>query len=126
MSEGAHRAVERRKLRRWPLASAAAIVVGGASALAAWVVSLGPVPLGDKLDYSTMVLDREGRLLRPFATLAGRWRLPVRVADVDRRYVDLLVAYEDKRFRSHHGIDPLALEITLIDGKSLPLVGEQE
>jgi len=109
MSEGAHRAVERRKLRRWALASAAAIVVGGASALAAWVVSLGPVPLGDKLDYSTMVLDREGRLLRPFATLAGRWRLPVRVADVDRRYVDLLVAYEDKRFRSHHGIDPLAL-----------------
>ena len=29
----------------------------------------------------------------------GRWRLPATVADVDRRYFDLLLAYEDKRFR---------------------------
>lgn len=98
--------------RRWlkvALATPCAIAVAAASALAISTVLLGPVPLGDRLDYSTVVLDRDGRLLRPFATQDGRWRLPARVADVDRRYVDLLIAYEDKRFRSHHGIDPLAL-----------------
>src|SRR5256714_350283 len=36
-------------------------------------------------------------------------RLPGTRADVDPRLVDLLLAYEDKRFRSHHGVDPLAL-----------------
>src|SRR5690606_8641558 len=29
--------------------------------------------------------------------------------DVDPRYLDMLIAYEDKRFRSHVGVDPWAL-----------------
>jgi penicillin-binding protein 1C len=55
------------------------------------------------------VVDRAGRLLRPFAAPDGRWRLPAKAEDVDRRYLDLLVAYEDKRFRDHVGVDPFAL-----------------
>ena len=55
------------------------------------------------------MLDRNGRLLRAYATSQGRWRLPAKVADVDPQFFDLLFAYEDKRFRSHHGVDPLAL-----------------
>jgi penicillin-binding protein 1C len=74
-----------------------------------WVVSLGPVPLGEGLDFSTTVVDREGRLLRPYATREGRWRLPTQTDGVDPRYLELLIAYEDKRFRGHLGIDPLAL-----------------
>jgi penicillin-binding protein 1C len=35
--------------------------------------------------------------------------LPVEVKDVDPRYIAMLLAYEDKRFRSHHGVDPLAV-----------------
>ena len=42
----------------------------------AWVYSLGPAPLGKDLDYSHVVLDRDGRLLRAYATSEGRWRLP--------------------------------------------------
>src|SRR5262249_35672827 len=61
------------------------------------------------LDYSTLVVDREGRLLRPFATSEGRWRLPAALANVDQRYVDMLLAYEDRRFRSHQGVDLFAL-----------------
>jgi penicillin-binding protein 1C len=76
---------------------------------ALWVHVLGPVPLGERIKFSTVVVDRNGRLLRPYATLDGRWRLPATVADVDPRYLDLLIAYEDKRFRSHHGVDPLAV-----------------
>jgi penicillin-binding protein 1C len=78
-------------------------------AAAAWVHSLGPVPLGEHLQFSTVVVDRNGQLLRPYATLDGRWRLPATVADVDPRYLDLLIGYEDKRFRAHAGVDPLAI-----------------
>lgn len=58
---------------------------------------------------STVVLDREGRLLRPFLTDDGRWRLPVGVDDVDPRFLDLLFAYEDRRFFDHGGVDPRAV-----------------
>ena len=74
-----------------------------------WVASLGPPPLGKNLDFSTSVVDREGRLLRAYATSEGRWRLPATVADVDPRFFDVLFAYEDKRFRVHHGVDPRAV-----------------
>ncbi len=96
------------KTRRRIFAGAAlgAVLLVGA---AAWIVSLGPAPLGRNVAFSTVVLDREGRLLRPYATTQGRWRLPVRLDAVDPRYVDALVAYEDKRFREHAGVDPQAL-----------------
>ncbi|MGI8527572.1 MAG: penicillin-binding protein 1C [Pseudolabrys sp.] len=75
----------------------------------AWIAALGPPPLGDKLAVSHAVLDREGRLLRAYATKDGRWRLPANVADVDPRFFQILFAYEDRRFRDHRGVDPLAL-----------------
>ena len=76
---------------------------------AAWIGSLGPVPLGERLEFSTAVVDRDGRLLRPYATTQGRWRLPARADGVDPRYLELLIAYEDKRFRDHAGVDVSAL-----------------
>jgi penicillin-binding protein 1C len=91
------------------LATAALILVLGAITAAAWITSLGPLPTGKTIEYSTLVLDREGRLLRPYATVEGRWRLPATVGDVDPRFFALLYAYEDKRFRSHIGVDPAAM-----------------
>ncbi len=88
------------------LGAAAAVA---ALALGAFVWSLGPAPLGKELDYSHAVLDRNGTLLRAFATKEGRWRLPATEKEVDPRFLRLLLAYEDKRFRSHHGVDPQAL-----------------
>jgi penicillin-binding protein 1C len=70
-----------------------------------WIHSLGPAPIGEGLEFSTSVVDREGRLLRPYATRDGRWRLPATIADVDPRFFNVLFAYEDKRFRLHHGVD---------------------
>src|SRR5271154_1163527 len=78
--------------------------------VASWqVAALGPAPLGNDLEFSKEVLDRNGKLLRAYATSDGRWRLPATVADVDPRFFQVLFAYEDKRFRSHHGVDPLAV-----------------
>jgi penicillin-binding protein 1C len=57
----------------------------------------------------TLVLDRNGRLLRAFPVADGRWRMPASLADVDPSFVETLIAYEDKRFRSHGGVDLRAL-----------------
>ncbi len=89
-------------------------IAGGLGAVVAlvaavWVQSLGPAPLGKNLEYSHVVLDREGRLLRAYATTEGRWRLSVSERDVDPRFFKLLFTYEDKRFHDHHGVDPLSL-----------------
>jgi penicillin-binding protein 1C len=72
------------------------------------------VPLGESLAFSTAVIDREGRLLRPYTTQDGRWRLPATVKDVDPRYLAMLIAYEDKRFRVHSGIDAYAVGRALV------------
>nr|WP_255731596.1 penicillin-binding protein 1C [Phaeobacter sp. B1627] len=58
---------------------------------------------------SVEVRDREGRLLRAYPVEDGRWRLRTGLADVDPAYLRMLIAYEDKRFYSHSGIDPLAM-----------------
>lgn len=86
------------------LASGAALAV-----LALYAHSLPPLDMTIARDRSTVVLDREGRLLRPFLTDDGRWKLPVTGSDVDPRYIAMLKAYEDKRFDSHIGVDPLAM-----------------
>ncbi len=54
------------------------------------------------------IVDRRGQLLRAFASEDGRWRLKAGVADVDPRYLAMLVAWEDKRFEDHGGVDLLA------------------
>ncbi|WP_409410613.1 penicillin-binding protein 1C [Bradyrhizobium sp. AUGA SZCCT0160] len=79
-------------------------------AFAGWVASLGPLPLEQARKVSTSIIDRNGKLLRAYAMADGRWRLPVDAkTGVDPGYLKLLLAYEDRRFHSHRGVDPLAL-----------------
>jgi penicillin-binding protein 1C len=74
------------------------------------VVALGPLPLTQAEQVSTTVIDRNGKLLRAYAMADGRWRLPVDAkTGVDPTYLRLLLAYEDKRFFAHGGVDLLAL-----------------
>lgn len=58
---------------------------------------------------SATVLDRDGQVLRAYMVEDGLWRLPVDTAQLDPRYVSALLAYEDKRFYAHRGVDPKAL-----------------
>jgi len=100
----------RKILRKAALACAA-----GAGFIALSVAALHsfdrafPPPLPEKLVVSTEVVDRDGALLRAFATPDGRWRLAVNLDQVDPQFVEMLIAYEDKRFHEHKGVDPLAL-----------------
>jgi penicillin-binding protein 1C len=98
-----------RRLRRTGLA-ALAISLTFAAMAAALVILLGPLPLREANDVSATIVDRHGKLLRAYAMPDGRWRLPVHAAsDIDPTYLKLLLAYEDRRFYSHGGVDLLAL-----------------
>ena len=100
---------------RWPLRlyagllSLILVVNGFGLTLSEMLRRLGPVPLGETIGYSTLVVDRDAKLLRPFITRDGYWRLPVTAEDVDPRFLRMLIAFEDRRFHDHHGVDPQAL-----------------
>jgi penicillin-binding protein 1C len=109
IAPGAPRGGRWRSIRK---AVAISVVAGliAAGSFVAWVVSLGPLPLEEARKVSTTIVDRNGKLLRAYAMADGRWRLPVDAkTSVDPGYLKLLLAYEDRRFWSHSGVDPLAL-----------------
>ena len=62
-----------------------------------------------KLPLSNVVLDRNDQLMRAFLSADDKWRLPVELTEIDPIYFELLIAYEDRRFRDHSGVDPRAL-----------------
>jgi penicillin-binding protein 1C len=99
----------RRSVARLTLAFALGLALIGAGALWRYAEALPPLDLAAASARSTVVLDRSGTLLRPFATADGRWRLPVTADTIDPRYRAMLVAYEDRRFADHPGIDPVAV-----------------
>src|SRR6056297_968950 len=58
---------------------------------------------------STEVRDRNGALFRVYTVEDGRWRLAAAPGSVDPGYLGMLIAYEDKRFYRHNGVDLLAM-----------------
>ncbi|HEY1384318.1 MAG TPA: penicillin-binding protein 1C [Dongiaceae bacterium] len=64
-----------------------------------------PPPLERLNSVSTLVLDRDGRVLRAYTTPDGAWRLPADLAQIDPKLLRFLLAYEDQRFRTHPGVD---------------------
>ena len=90
----------------WGVVIAACVIAG----TLAWAfASTDPSSLKRAEALSVTVLDRDDHLLRAYTTPDGRWRLPVEPKDVDQRYLAMLIAFEDKRFRTHHGVDPQAI-----------------
>lgn len=100
-------------MRLWhklTIISAAGLLVAGAVLLGLDAADKAyPPPVDRAGQVSAEVLDADGQLLRAFATPEGRWRLKTGVSDVDPQFLRMLVAYEDRRFYDHHGIDALAI-----------------
>src|SRR5688572_16930833 len=96
---------------RWPYARAL-IVVGSALGVTAGTAFIAdrmlPPPLERLQSVSTLVLDRDQRVLRAYTTAAGAWRLPADPSQIDPKFIGFLLAYEDQRFRTHPGVDVLA------------------
>ena len=59
------------------------------------------------VETSPEVLDRDGGLLRAYTVADGRWRMAT--GAVDPLYLAMLVAWEDRRFRDHAGVDARAV-----------------
>ncbi|WP_019646013.1 penicillin-binding protein 1C [Novispirillum itersonii] len=86
------------------LSLAVALCLGAAAGLD----RLMPPDLTRWTQRSVQITDSDGRLLRPFATTEGLWRLETGPEDVDPLYLALLRMTEDRRFGWHPGVDPVA------------------
>ena len=96
--------------RRWLVSMAAVVALAVAVPLGLDAADRAfPPPLERAATVSAEVHDADGQLLRAFATPEGRWRLKTTAKEVDPRFVNMLVAYEDRRFYEHGGVDPYAI-----------------
>lgn len=75
--------------------------------IAAWFVFMLPSQLFIK-PYSLVLLDHKGRLLQARIAEDGQWRFPPQT-EIPQKFERCLIAYEDKRFFYHPGIDVLSL-----------------
>jgi penicillin-binding protein 1C len=74
--------------------------------LLAFIFSL-PRPLFD-VPYSPVLYDRDGNLLGAQVASDGQWRFPG-AEKINEKFALALIETEDKRFRRHIGVDPLAI-----------------
>lgn len=71
---------------------------------------LGATPLPPlSVVTGTEVVARDGSLLRAFQVEDGIWRLAPPPGGVDPAFIDMLLVWEDRRFRSHAGVDTRAV-----------------
>jgi penicillin-binding protein 1C len=89
-------------LRRTLTGVTAVVLLGMAWARWGPLASLFQVPL------STVLLDREGRLLGASVADDGQWRFPAG-GTVPERFATCLIQFEDRHFRDHWGIRPQSL-----------------
>lgn len=87
------------------LTAATAIILAALWALDRW----NPPALPTDDGAAVMVLARDGTPLRAFADGTGVWRYPISVRDVSPLYLEALLAYEDRSFPRHPGVNPLAV-----------------
>jgi len=80
------------------------------------VLAAALMPLPEELrtpdvstDASTVFLDRHGRVLCEVRATDGTRARPIKLTEAGDRIVVALLAAEDKRFRWHPGVDPLAV-----------------
>ncbi|MEI9996999.1 MAG: penicillin-binding protein 1C [Rhizomicrobium sp.] len=87
----------------------AAFALFGVACAVATADVANPPDMTRAVHASPEVVDSHGAMLRAFLTDDGYWRMKTRVRDVSPRYLAMLMAYEDKRFYDHGGVDPLAV-----------------
>ncbi len=59
--------------------------------------------------FARLIVAQDGTPLRAFADKQGVWRYPVSLHEVSPRYIDTLLAYEDRWFWYHPGINPFSM-----------------
>jgi len=72
--------------------------------------SIFPLPI-DKLypQASTVVLDRNGEIMRVFLAPDGMWRMPVELQRMSPTLTEAVLTYEDRYFYWHPGVNPASI-----------------
>jgi penicillin-binding protein 1C len=89
----------------WPVRAAAICIAVLAAGVLVVPVPDPPFPE----DYGTMVLDTHGEVLHTYLADDEQWRFRLDSDDIATKLETAVLAAEDRRFRSHPGVDPLAL-----------------
>ena len=89
------------------LAALTCVGIGGLVAAGAYVSR--PLDTDRLEDVAITVLAADGRLLELRLNSEGRWRERVTLHEIDPDLVAAMLAYEDRRFYSHVGVDPIAI-----------------
>src|SRR5438067_11094829 len=80
----------------------------GMTAWFAWLL-LPKRPLLEGISFSQCVRDRNGKLLRVTLTTDQKCRVWTSLPDISPALVDATVRFEDKYYRHHPGVNPVAL-----------------
>jgi len=75
---------------------------------ATWLALAKP-PLLEGISFSQCVRDRNGKLLRVTLTTDQKFRVWTSLPDISPALVDATVRFEDKYYRHHPGVNPVAL-----------------
>lgn len=75
-----------------------------------------PLNLNRFYQHSSLLYDKDNQLLSVKLSVDGYWRLPAHLKKIDPLFIKMLIFFEDKRFYSHPGIDPLAMLRALFQG----------
>ena len=89
-------------LAKWKLV----LLLTAAGSMCIYYFSL-PDQLFDE-PFSTVLEDRSGQLLSASIAMDGQWRFPERDS-VNSKFEKAIIAFEDKRFWYHPGLDLLAM-----------------
>lgn len=89
--------------------SAYTVVAGSISIMGAFGIFnyLNPLVI-PKIEPSTVVVDRDGQILRQFSDHDGIFRHWVELKEINPLYLNALINYEDRYFYQHFGVNPLA------------------
>ncbi len=96
VSEIIHRRIKRLIKYKRPIFALSALLL-------IWFYFCLPDPLFSD-PYSTVLNDNKGQLIGAKISADGQWRFPL-IDSVPENFEDAIVTFEDKRFRSHLGVD---------------------
>ena len=85
-----------------------ALLLTCAFASSAWLALPKP-PLLEGVSFSQCVRDRNGKLLRVTLTTDQKYRVWTSLPDISPALIDATLQFEDKYYRYHPGVNPVAL-----------------
>lgn len=74
-----------------------------------WFAFPFPLEKIERLPRSPIVTDRNGRVMLDLVGSDDQWRIPITLSEMSPWLIQATIAVEDERFRSHPGVDPVAV-----------------